>query len=190
MKFRPIFGQLATALACSGLLAPRGAIAANPAPPPNTASAANPAAKALASNESAVVDVALGVNGTLIGSVVDAAGQPRAGLKLRVMRQAETVAESTSDRNGNFRINGLSGGVHEIAAADCASVYRLWADKTAPPGAAQRALLVADPTIIRGQRPLESLLCVDPLLVGAIVATAIAVPVIVHNTRHDRNSGS
>mgnify|MGYP002385156654 CR=1 FL=1 len=136
------------------------------------------------------VDVELGTGGLLSGSLVNAQGQPRASTQVQIFREADLVGEATSNRDGQFQVAGLSGGVHQVRTLQAAWVCRLWAEETAPPGAATRALFVIDSTVVRGQRPLESLLCVDPLLIGAVVATAIAVPVIVHNTRHDRGSGS
>lgn len=182
MKAKVVLERLATALTCAAMLVPASALGKEPAAPEGRSP--------VPAEEPKIVDVELGTGGLLSGSLVNAQGQPRASTQVQIFREADLVGEATSNRDGQFQVAGLSGGVHQVRTLQAAWVCRLWAEETAPPGAATRALFVIDSTVVRGQRPLESLLCVDPLLIGAVVATAIAVPVIVHNTRHDRGSGS
>jgi hypothetical protein len=40
-----------------------------------------------------------------------------------------------------------------------------------------------EPLAVRGQGPLSELLTYDPVLVGIIIAAAIAIPVAVHNSK-------
>jgi hypothetical protein len=42
----------------------------------------------------------------------------------------------------------------------------------------------------RGQRPFSDLFFADPLLVGLVVAAAIAIPIAVSSSRNDRPAGS
>ena len=59
---------------------------------------------------------------------------------------------------------------------------------TAPPAANDRLLLVTESNVTRGQQPINRL--VDPLLLGVIIAGAVAIPIAVRNSNNDRPSGS
>jgi hypothetical protein len=41
-------------------------------------------------------------------------------------------------------------------------------------------LVVADSAVARGQRPIGEILC-NPVLIGLLIAAAIAIPIAVHN---------
>ncbi len=137
------------------------------------------------------VDVALGKGGVLVGQVVDVQGAAisEAPVSLR-LRDKELVAAKTSP-DGYFAFKGLRGGVYQITTTEGHGVYRAWAAGTAPPAAERGALLVSGADVVRGQgpKPMKVFLA-NPLLIGAAVATAVAVPVAVHNARQDRDQPS
>jgi hypothetical protein len=151
---------------------------------PSTAFAAGPPAKP------AVVDVALRDGGVLLGQVVDPQGKGVQGTTVALRHYDREVVKTSTGAEGYFAVKEVRGGVYQIASGDGVGVYRLWAPGTAPPAAAEGALLVAKDTVIRGQQPpaippraqLKTFLA-NPLVIGGIVATAVAVPVAIHNSR-------
>jgi hypothetical protein len=139
-----------------------------------------------------ISDVALGPGGLLTGRVWDADRQPRSGFDVAILADGRTVATTRTDANGVYAVNGLRGGVHQVVTPETSQVLRLWADGTAPPRAAGSADIVCGEDIVRGQwgghTPYfhkAAMWATNPFLVGAIVATAVAVPVIIHNTDDD-----
>jgi hypothetical protein len=43
--------------------------------------------------------------------------------------------------------------------------------------------------VVRGQQPLSALL-MNPLVIGAVIAAAVAIPLAVHHNHHESPSGS
>jgi hypothetical protein len=163
-------------LACLGLLIPGPALRAAS---PNAGS--NYVAHGQAT---AVIDVALGDEGTLHGQVVDAQGKPLGRMAVSIQQFDREVAAAVTDDSGRFRIIGLRGGTYRIAAGETAAVYRLWAANTAPPAAGDAALVVlGGPQVVRGNRALQLLR--NPWFIAGVVAVAIAVPVAIHNANDD-----
>jgi len=175
-----ILQRAAVGIAVLGLLAP-----------PTPLSAANQPTEVAASVPPAAVisDVALGTDGTLRGQVVDAAGGAMAGVKVRVRQQENIIAETTSNPAGKFEVAGLPGGVFQVTTDNSEGSFRFWAPETAPPGARHAVLVVHDSAAVRGQSALGRLLS-RPLAVALVVATAVAVPVVIHQIEVDRKSGS
>ncbi len=127
-------------LACLGMISPMAAFGETP------------------SSETRAVtqvrDVALGTGNTLVGQVVDQQGHGVANATVRIANHTGTVAETSTDQAGYFRAAGLPGGVFQISAAGTNSLYRVWANQTAPPSAAEGVLLVQrDDQITRAQCP-------------------------------------
>jgi hypothetical protein len=151
---------------------------------PTVAFAAGPPAKP------AVVDVALRDGGILLGQVVDPQGKGIQGTTVALRHYDREVVKTSTGAEGYFAVKEVRGGVYQIASGDGIGVYRLWAPGTAPPSAQEGALLVANDTVVRGQQPnyippgakFKTLLS-NPLVIGGIVATAVAVPVAIHNSR-------
>jgi hypothetical protein len=146
--------------------------------------AAGPAAKP------AVIDVALKDGGVLLGQVVDPQGKGLQNTNVALRHYDREVVAASTGAEGYFAIKNVRGGVYQIASGDGIGVYRLWAPGTAPPSAQEGALLVANDTVVRGQQPgsappgtrLKNFVS-NPLVIGGVVATAIAVPVALHNSR-------
>ena len=176
-----ILRQAAAGIAALGLLAPATILTAAELPSGQLPTAVPSAAM--------ISDVALGAKGTLRGQVVDAAGGAMAGVRITVHQQENLVAETTSSPTGKFELAGLPGGIFQITTDHSEGSFRLWAPETAPPGARPSLLVVDDQATVRGQSALGRLLS-RPLAIVGIVATAVAVPVIIHQIQIDRKPGS
>jgi hypothetical protein len=71
--------------------------------------------------------------------------------KISVRQNALLIAETMTDKNGQFIINDLRGGIYQITSERGVGSFRAWAHQTAPPTAHQLALLVEDDQVVRGQ---------------------------------------
>jgi hypothetical protein len=71
-----------------------------------------------------------------------------------------------------------------LAAGGSVHLCRCWAAGTAPPAAQGEVLLVPIGLVERGQRPIGEILA-NPILIGLIIAAAIALPIAVHNSKDD-----
>ena len=154
-------------LATVGLLIPAPLLAAGPAAKP------------------VVVDVALRDGGVLLGQVVDPQGVAKADAPVSLRYEDRELVTTNAGPDGYFAVKGLRGGVHQVATQDGHGVYRLWAAGTAPPSAQDGVLLVSGSSVTRGQQGgggLKTFLA-NPLVIAGIVATAVAVPVALHNSR-------
>lgn len=133
-----------------------------------------------------VIDVALGEHGVMAGQVVDAQGVGLAEQQVVLLQGNWEIGRATTDAEGYFRLEGVRGGVYQLVAGDSTVVMRAWAPGTEPPVAQRGVLMVAGGNeAYRGQnsdRPVLNFLT-HPLTLTAGVATAIAVPVALHNTR-------
>ncbi|OHB70026.1 MAG: hypothetical protein A2V70_18420 [Planctomycetes bacterium RBG_13_63_9] len=170
---------------------------------PQTVLAAGPATNRVPM----VADVALSHDGVLIGQVVGAQGSALANVPVSVRLGNQEIARTTTDAHGRFALRGLRSGVYQIVAANSHRAFRLWQPGTAPPSSQSRVLLVAGQDTVRGQcgdpacagcgeeacvescgapcnSGCSSLPCClsNPWIVAGVVATAVAVPVIVHNS--------
>ena len=129
-----------------------------------------------------VVDVALGTGGELFGQVVDADGRPVAGTQVAILNQTKNqVTRWPTDRAGRFVARNMSGGLHQLQTPNGLLVCRCWVVRTAPPASTNQLLIIDDARIARGQRPIGELL--TPIVIGLLIATAIAVPIAVHNSQ-------
>jgi hypothetical protein len=157
--------------ACCGFLIPQSAWAANPTD-------ALPA----------FTDIALETGGVLTGTVVDAQGNSQAGSAVAILHDGQQVAATITNEQGEFRVARLRGGLHQVVAGEGSALYRFWSPETAPPAAAERAMIVADGTIQRNQyqSPIKRVIG-NPWIVAGVVAAALAVPIAVNN---NKKSGS
>ncbi|MBN1910466.1 MAG: carboxypeptidase regulatory-like domain-containing protein [Pirellulales bacterium] len=129
------------------------------------------------------VDVALQDNGVLGGRVINIEGNALTEAAIQLRQHNRVIAQGQTDDLGRFEFPGLRGGVYQVVVANSYATYRAWAPGTAPRGTGSEALLIVGAHTVRGQEPtraqrLRRLLC-NPLVIGAGVATAIAVPVAV-----------
>ena len=163
----------------------------------NSRLAAPKSQSAFRSPQSAIplgVDVRLQAEGVLDGQLVDPQGQPIEASELLICNGRQTWLMQ-SDSAGRFQVSGLKGGTYKVQSAQQTKLVRAWVVGTAPPNAAEGLLLVRDADVVRGQRrgsygyPLawERLKypLANPWVFGGIVATAVAIPVAIHNADDD-----
>ncbi len=146
------------------------------------------AAEATHQQASGPVDVALFDGGVLHGRVMDSEGAALARTPVSLWDQNQQVFATTTDENGRFLMHGLHGGVYQLVAAGNRDIVRLWTPGTAPPMCRQDALLMVRGFTVRGQHdgPFGGHLhhwYKNPWIVGGLIATAVAVPVAIHNSR-------
>lgn len=139
-------------------------------------------------------DIALAPGGLLVGQVLDETMHPVRGTSIAIQVEGKTAASTVTDAHGVFAVAGLRGGVHQVATEDSMENYRFWAPGTAPPQAAANLRFVpGQASVVRGQwgPPSNSFAgnakawATNPWIVGGVVATAIAVPVILNNVDDD-----
>lgn len=169
MMVTKLSSRLALFLAMTGLCLPTQVLAADPAPP-----------------SPAVVDVALGDGGVLQGLAVDPQGAPKADLAVALRSGDQELGAAKTDQAGRFAFSGLRGGVYQLATAESQGVVRVWAPRTAPPYAQQGVMLVSGESVVRGQafRNIGSFAS-HPWVMAGIIATAVAVPIAIHNANRD-----
>ena len=177
--------RTAVVLACVGLVFPHRCLQA--AGPSGTA-ARNPTQQSLT-----VADVELQAGGLLHGRVVEGRGKP-----IQVLRDGHPVARPVTDREGRFTVTLDRGGIYQLVTDAGTAVFRAWSPGTAPPNASKSLIVVSDQSrtgvsdegVLRLQsHPIGALLS-HPIVLVSLVALAVAIPVIIHNTREDRPSGS
>lgn len=128
-----VWKRVALCLACLGILMPQSAVLAD----------SQPVARG--------VEIELGADGTLTGTVLSAQGRPVANAPVMVQYRGIPVARTRANAHGRFAVAGLRGGVHELLAPGSKTAARLWATGTAPAAAKPAALLVAQNRVVRGQ---------------------------------------
>ena len=137
-----------------------------------------------------IIDVALQEGSELHGRVVDRQGLPAPKSEVTIWRAGKTIAEVHTDDDGSFRTVLGRGGIYHVETADGAAILRVWRPKTAPPHAVSQVLVISGSNVVRGRwNPTQALLS-HPHLVMTIAALMIAVPIILHNNRDDRQSSS
>lgn len=169
MMVTKLSSRLALFLAMAGLCLPTQLLAADPAP-----------------TSRAVVDVALGDGGVLQGLAVDPQGAPKAELAVTLRSGDQELGAAKTDQSGRFAFSGLRGGVYQLATAESQGVVRVWAPHTAPPSAQQGVMLVSGEDVVRGQafRSIGGFVS-HPWVMAGIIATAVAVPIAIHNANRD-----
>lgn len=179
MKSAGIFRGMVMGLAALGVCLSGAAFAVPPAAKP------------------VVHDVALMNGGNLVGQLVDTQGVPKAGMNVTLSLEQRPLAVAKTDAAGRFAFGGLQGGVYQLTAADGSGVYRLWVPGTAPKGTSPIAMITSGDTVVGAQGPPNGyyyqyqpnyrgvgrakFLLSNPWVVSGIVATAVAVPVGIHN---------
>ena len=130
-----------------------------------------------------ISDVKLHQGGQLWGQVVDPQGVPMTGETVKVWQDGRQVAESKTNTRGRFFFTQLQrGGVYHLTAAKGHGAYRVWSAAMAPPTAQEGVLLVAGQETVRGQQLGKlGFWLSNPWVIAGIVATAVAVPVAIHN---------
>lgn len=145
MKVRNVLKSALAALACIGTLIPQQSLNAAQSAPEAPASEADADSQARK-----ITDIELDRQGRLRGFLVDTNGKPEALKKVQIRQGKKLLAETKTDRNGEFQVNKLRGGVYQIVSKDQAAVVRVWSNGTAPPKSKDAVLLVTG-KVARGQ---------------------------------------
>jgi hypothetical protein len=138
-----------------------------------------------------ISDVALNEDGALRGLIVGGEGQALAGVPIKMTQGDVTVVETATDQLGQFAVNSLNGGVYQMFVDQSQVNVRVWAPQTAPPTATTGFTYVLG-SVQRGQCTEDSCtgacggacgggcgplaLLMNPWVIGAAVAAAIAIP--------------
>ena len=166
MKRVTLIQWIVVCLATMGLCFPQVAMAANgQAKPPTT-----------------VIDVRLSEDGALHGYVVTPENAPVADTVVSLC-SAKLFVGGTTDPNGFFTFAKLPDGVYQLSVAQSTQTCRVWSAATAPPAARPHAQIVVD--TVRGQYSMRNIrdCLANPIIIGAIIATAVAIPVAIHNSK-------
>ena len=164
---------LIVALSSVAIALPAAAFEA-PTPVPGAASRA-----ATVLGRRLVADVELDGGGWMNGQVLRAEGLPVADVPVVLRRLGHEVACTRTDAAGRFRLGPLCGGTYELFAQQQGLLIRAWAARTAPPSGNRGALIVIGDDAVRGQMPLKDFLASDAVIICALVAALIAVPIAV-----------
>ncbi len=154
----------AVSLATLGMVFPQAKVMAD-----SPRAAARPAAKA--PQAPAVPDVALTTGGTFTGRVVDHTGKVIEGAQVSLRQGKNEVAKTVTNKEGIYSFKNMKGGVYQVTSGNTEGIFRVWAEKTAPPVAKEHALLVMGENGARGQFG-----AVDPtlvLLTGGVIAAVV-----------------
>jgi hypothetical protein len=127
-------------------------------------------------------DIRLDLNGTLHGKLIDLEGRPVIEETLELIREGQIIATTASDQDGRFQFAPGSTGVYQIHWGQTMVVCRAWSEAAAPPVAKRQLVVLAAPSLVRGQQPAREIFR-NPLFIGLLVAAAIAIPVAIHNSR-------
>ena len=174
MKGTTLIQRVAVCVAVVGLCVPQVALAATPS----------------ANQTPVVTDVKLQEGGVLLGQVVTPQNTAVVGTDVVLLSGKKQLAVSKTDKQGYFAFSRLPRGVYQVAAANGYGAFRVWTSKTAPPKARKGALVVAGSNTVRGQNGMSSFrnFMANPIVIAGIVATAIAVPVAIHNSNRSKGT--
>ncbi|MCA9234376.1 MAG: carboxypeptidase regulatory-like domain-containing protein [Planctomycetales bacterium] len=140
-----------------------------------------------------VVDVQLDATGGLSGQVMTPQGQPVPGATI-TLADVQPPQTTTTNAKGQFRLSGVRGGVHQLQVGSQMQMCRVWKAGTAPPSAVPQLLVVQDARVALAQNCGSPVACglagckealANPLVVGGLIAAAIAIPVAIHNADDD-----
>lgn len=150
--------------------------------------------KPTASTDSAeamkTVDVALDSQGRLQGQVLDAAGEGQAAAFVHLYGADGKPVTSNSNDEGRFAYAGTRPGVYFLQAGNTTQVCRIWEAAAAPPSAVPSVFIVGDadatraqmqPTLLNRVVQKTKRALTNPLVVAGVIATAVAIPVAIHN---------
>jgi hypothetical protein len=186
MNTAKLFRGVVFSLATFGMCLPQIALAAELPPTPP------------------VLDVALSDGGVLHGRVVNLQGSGIPGTPVTLKAGDRTVAAGTTASDGSFHAEGLKGGMYQVVTVQGQGIYRVWSAGTAPPAAQSEAIIYTQNRAVDGRvvvytqnccndgccnngccdtGSLKMLLC-NPIVIGGLVATAVAVPVALNQWHH------
>lgn len=165
MKKLQFVKTAAVSLACWGMMVPQANLLA--------AGPQQAAKEAKTAQAPKVVDVALASGGTVTGQVVNAQGVAVDGAVVSIRQGKKEVAKTVSNKDGAFVVKGLKGGVYHVVAGQGSGLFRFWSERTAPPSAQSKALIVTGSNVVRGQAPgidVVTLTALGAGIAGAVLA--------------------
>lgn len=177
MKSHGLWKSALIVLGAVGTVVPTSVVSAadrSTSPTKSASTVTRSSSTSTASKQAAVkiADVSLGKKGELTGFVVNSQGKAVARAKVVVRHGRKAVAETTTNDAGQFRVEGVRGGVYQIVHAEGVSVFRVWANGTAPKSAKTNALVVVGKRLVRGQNGVGPLDFIQP---GTLAATAAGI---------------
>jgi len=193
MKSRDLWKSAMLVLGAVGTVVPASFVTAADVARASNRASRNTGSVTAKTQKSAAIkinDVSLGAKGELTGFVLDGQGKAVAGSRVIVRLGRKNVAETTTDATGQFRVEGLRGGVYQIVHADGVSLFRLWKNGTAPRSAKLNALLITGKQqVVRGQDGVGPLAMMQPgtLVAGAAAITGATVGVVGLTEASDAN---
>ena len=145
---------------------------------------------AYASPKSNTSDIALQKGGVLQGQIVNAQGAPLANSRVSLFLAGKEVTRVATNKNGQFTVMGLKGGIYQVATNGHQGVYRCWAPHTAPPKATKGLFIVANSDVVRAQDCGSGVKCGSgcggggligwmadhPVITAGAIGAAIAIP--------------
>ncbi len=105
----------------------------------------------MAGDAGIIKDVELSKDGVLYGQVYTPAGQAVPDAVVQLRYQGTAVAAARCNEKGQFAINGVRGGAHEVVVGPLRNPVRLWSAGSAPKVATQGIVVAVDEAIVRGQ---------------------------------------
>jgi hypothetical protein len=182
----PRVNQLAMWLACVGMCLPTIPLFAQTPKAPQLEGSEEPAR----ARPVLVADIKLGPEGSLRGMLVDPQGLPMPNTEVAVLRGGQTVGTATTDLLGQFQVSHLQCGVYQVVAAQGGATLRAWESHAAPPAAKPFALVVGGSEVVRGHRPWRRPFVSDAFTIAAIIVAAVAIPVVISDSRNVHPSSS
>lgn len=130
-------------------------------------------------------DVKLHKNGSLYGVVLTSALKPASNSFVTIQQGKKVLARTKTNEKGGFGFAGLNSGVYQLVSPEGYQTVRVWNGKVAPPSASPQAVLVND--TVRAQMGMQGLkvFLSNPFVIAGIIATAVAIPVAIHNSGSD-----
>ncbi len=101
--------------------------------------------------QTALADVALQADGTLVGRLIDGEGRAIDGAIVTLSQNQGVVGRTATDADGVYRFTKRTGGVYRLTAGQVTRDFRVWPAQAAPPGAQAFATIVETPGVIRAQ---------------------------------------
>lgn len=134
-----------------------------------------------------VLDVRLDGWNRLCGALFTETGHPLIGVPAVLHGVRQGAVGTLTGQGGEFHFDGVLPGAYRLrVGGEQMFIVRVWEPKAAPPNAPERLLVIADTTVTRGQRRVSEILTLDDkLVVGGMVAAAIAIPIAIANSDKD-----
>jgi hypothetical protein len=174
MKLNSLFQGAIVALAAVGMVLP--------APQLHAAAAAT---TKVVQVEASVFDIGLKSDGAFTGRVVDHTGAAAPKAEIVVRQGQQVVAKTSTDAEGRFAVDGLKGGVYEVASGKTVGTYRVWNETAAPPSAKEQALLVLGENGTRGQFGAAS---PGAILIAAVAIAALVISIVALDEAKDSST--